>query len=879
MADIYASYPVSGGGGGVTSLDGLTGALSLVAGTGISIADGTNTITITNTAPSLGGTVTSVSVVSANGLAGTVATATTTPAITLSTTITGILQGNGTAISAASTTGTGNVVLSASPTLTGTIIAAAATFSGAISASNFSGNSSGTNTGDITIGTANGLSLSGQALSLGLSSTSTTGALSSTDWNTFNGKQAVGSYITSLTGDLTASGPGAAATTLATVNTNVGSFTYASITVNAKGLVTAASNGAAPVTTLGAVGASPNANAATISGNTLNLQPFSSTQPGVVTASGGGTTNFLRADGTFATPAGTANGFVYLTTGSAYGGTNSTLSFSGINNTIVGQGAGASLAAGTDNTLYGKGSGGTALTGNAKHVAIGSGAVVGSGQEDVVIGYTATSAGATTGTSVIIGSQASTSGTSGTAVAIGRAAISAVGVSIGFGAQMTGSGIIIGKNSTHAQSNSILIGNALSTSFNNTFIAGQSGSAVTPSTAANQVVFGVSGGAMKDLWLGQGAAAVAGTPSNISIQATGVVTTSNQVGGSFTLAAGNGTGTGGSGAIIFQTAPVGTTGATANTLATVGSISNTGAHTLGAASTSPAHILNGTLGFNGSSSGTVTVQTQAAAGTYNFNLPTTAGSSGQVLTSGGGSAAAMIWSSVATVPNVVAKTTTYSAVINDYITASNAGATYAITLPTAVGVSGQSIWMVRTDSTLTQITIATTSAQTVGGYASGVVTLATLNEVYQFTSDGANWQITNHGANTGWVSYTPTFVGLGTVTTVDAYWRREGTDLKVRISFVPGGTTGTTATVSFPSGLTSVSTISSIATEAGGYNYINVTSNGTSSVLNTPSASVFKFARDTSSLTALNPEAGSTLVAGGNTMSFNATVPILGWIA
>lgn len=47
------------------------------------------------------GTVTSVSVVSANGLAGTVATATTTPAITLTTTVTGVLKGNGTAISAA----------------------------------------------------------------------------------------------------------------------------------------------------------------------------------------------------------------------------------------------------------------------------------------------------------------------------------------------------------------------------------------------------------------------------------------------------------------------------------------------------------------------------------------------------------------------------------------------------------------------------------------------------------------------------------------------------------------------------------------------------------------------------------------------------------
>jgi len=51
------------------------------------------------------GTVSSVSVVSANGLAGTVATATTTPAITLSTTVTGLLKGNGTAISAA-TSGT-----------------------------------------------------------------------------------------------------------------------------------------------------------------------------------------------------------------------------------------------------------------------------------------------------------------------------------------------------------------------------------------------------------------------------------------------------------------------------------------------------------------------------------------------------------------------------------------------------------------------------------------------------------------------------------------------------------------------------------------------------------------------------------------------------
>jgi hypothetical protein len=51
------------------------------------------------------GTVTTVSVASANGFTGTVANATSTPAITMATSVTGVLKGNGTAISAA-TSGT-----------------------------------------------------------------------------------------------------------------------------------------------------------------------------------------------------------------------------------------------------------------------------------------------------------------------------------------------------------------------------------------------------------------------------------------------------------------------------------------------------------------------------------------------------------------------------------------------------------------------------------------------------------------------------------------------------------------------------------------------------------------------------------------------------
>jgi len=75
-------------------------------------------------APATNGTVTSVSVVSSNGFAGTVATASTTPAITLSTTITGLLKGNGTAISAA-TSGTDYLVPSAPVTKTADFTVAA----------------------------------------------------------------------------------------------------------------------------------------------------------------------------------------------------------------------------------------------------------------------------------------------------------------------------------------------------------------------------------------------------------------------------------------------------------------------------------------------------------------------------------------------------------------------------------------------------------------------------------------------------------------------------------------------------------------------------------------------------------------------------------
>lgn len=104
--------------------------------------------------------VTAVSVVSANGFAGS-SSGGTTPALTLSTTITGILQGNGTAISAATTTGSGSVVLANTPTLITPVIGAATgtslVLSGASTAASFIPTGSGVPANGVYLPAANTL--------------------------------------------------------------------------------------------------------------------------------------------------------------------------------------------------------------------------------------------------------------------------------------------------------------------------------------------------------------------------------------------------------------------------------------------------------------------------------------------------------------------------------------------------------------------------------------------------------------------------------------------------------------------------------------------------------------------------------------------------
>ena len=100
-------------------------------------------------------------------------------------------------------------------------------------------------------------------------------------------------------------------------------------------------------------------------------------------------------------------------------------------------------------------------------------------------------------------------------------------------------------------------------------------------------------------------------------------------------------GTGGSGTVTSSSAgQVAYYASSTNAVAGNSSLTMSGsALTVGVAGAA-----TGSVAVTGVTSGTVTIKPQAVAGTYEFDLPTTAGSAGQVLTSQGGAGTAMTWS-------------------------------------------------------------------------------------------------------------------------------------------------------------------------------------------------------------------------------------------
>ena len=141
----------------------------------------------------------------------------------------------------------------------------------------------------------------------------------------------------------------------------------------------------------------------------------------------------------------------------------------------------------------------------------------------------------------------------------------------------------------------------------------------------------------------------------------------------------------------------------------------------------------GVLNIAGSTAGTVSIQGAASAGTYNFNLPTSAGTSGQPLLSGGGGASSMTFGTLGVSgggTGVTTSTGSGSVVLSTSPT---------LTTPTLGVASATSINKVAITAPATSATLTIADGKTLT--ASNTITLAATNDSQTYTLPAATCNI------------------------------------------------------------------------------------------------------------------------------------------
>lgn len=137
-------------------------------------------------------------------------------------------------------------------------------------------------------------------------------------------------------------------------------------------------------------------------------------------------------------------------------------------------------------------------------------------------------------------------------------------------------------------------------------------------------------------------------------------------------------------------------------------------------------------------------------------------------------------------------------------------------------------------------------------------------------------QIETRGpAMSDWQDYTPTTQGFGTISANNSIWRRNGSNLEIKVKFQAGTVTANEARVGFPTGLTSTSTLPSPHV-VGVFTTAHLTG-ASMYILAEPSVTYVTFSLSSASFNSQAKLQGSQLIGSNVIVTLFASIPIAGW--
>lgn len=129
---------------------------------------------------------------------------------------------------------------------------------------------------------------------------------------------------------------------------------------------------------------------------------------------------------------------------------------------------------------------------------------------------------------------------------------------------------------------------------------------------------------------------------------------------------------------------------------------------------------------------------------------------------------------------------------------------------------------------------------------------------------------------TDWQSVTPTFTGLGTVTSIEVYSRRVGDSLQMRGNYTTGTTTATEARISLAYGTGTVTSTAIPSIRLAGHIIFSSAAAAIGTVLIEPSVQYVTLGAQNASVAGLTKENGN-FFSSSSKFSFFFEVPIVGW--